>query len=67
MANYKNEVSGEMTDSYLLVGEKQGVSADQWAELGDIVEEHIILADTVEELADERVSSLPAKNASSES
>ncbi len=67
MENYKNEDSFEVHDSYLLSGEKQGVSAAEWAELGDVVEEHIIMAQSVEELTDKRVVSLPTNLASAES
>lgn len=46
---------------YLLVGEKQGVSAAEPAEMDEIEEGRIILAETAADLQDERVSVLPLK------
>jgi hypothetical protein len=65
--NYKNEDPFEANDSFLLSGEKQGVSAAEWAELGDVLEERIIMAQSVEELTDKCVVSLPIKIACAES
>ena len=61
METYKNEDLFKANGSYLLIGEKQGVSASEWAELGDVLEDHIIMAQSKEELTDERVFILPAK------
>ena len=61
MENYKNEDLFKANNSYLLIGEKQGVSASEWAELGDALESHIIMAQSVEELTDEHVVILPTK------
>jgi hypothetical protein len=61
METYKTEDSCKATGSYRLIGEKQGVSASEWAELGDVFEDHIIMAQSKEELTDECVVILPLK------
>ena len=54
--NDENFIEVEDETFYLLVGEKQGVAADESAILEDTSDERIIIAHSVEELTDERVS-----------
>ncbi len=66
MDSYIIQKSNE-EENYLLIGERQGVAADEAIKLTGNSEGRIVMAQTAEELADKRVTILPVKPATSES